>query len=60
MTLEDYCGSKGVSSIQRFGKILLAVASLKSICQEFVQEVEMQKLLASASFNDEMLESMCA
>ena len=60
MTLEDYCGSKGASNIQRFGKILLAVASLKSICQEFVQEVEIRKLLAGASLNDEMLESMCA
>ena len=60
MTLEDYCDSKGVSSIQRFGKILLAVASMKSICQEGMQEAEMQKKLAGASYNDEMFESMCA
>ena len=60
MTLEDYCGSKGASNIQRFGKVLLAVASMKSIGQECVQEAEIQKRLAGASFNDEMFESMCA
>ena len=60
MTLEDYCSSKGASNIQRFGKLLLAIASLKSICQESMQEVEMQKLYAGASLNDELFESMCA
>ena len=60
MTLEDYCSSKGTSKIQRFGKLLLAVALLKSICQESIQEVEMQKHFAGDSLNDELFESMCA
>ena len=60
MTLEDYCSSKGASNTQRFGKLLLAVASLKSICQESTQEVEVQKHIAGANFNDELFESMCA
>ena len=60
MTLEDYCSSKDVSNTQRFGKLLLAVATLKSIGQEAIQEVEMRKLVAGASLNDEMFEAMCA
>ena len=60
MTLEDYCSSKGASNVQRFGKLLLAVASVKSIGQESIQEAEMRKMLAGANFNDEMFESMCA
>ena len=60
MTLEDYCSSKDVGNIQRFGKLLLAVATSKSIGQEAIQEVEMRKLVAGASLNDEMFEAMCA
>ena len=60
MTLEDYCSSKDVSNTQRFGKLLLAVATLKSIGQEGSQEVEIRKLFAGASLNDDMFEAMCA
>lgn len=59
MTLEDYCNSKGASNIQRFGKLLLAVASMKSIVQEVAQEGEIKRLLAGANINDEMFETMC-
>ena len=60
MTLEEYCNSKGPGNIQRFGKLLLALASMKSIVQEIGQEVEIKKLIEGANINDEMFETLCS
>ena len=49
--LEDYCTVKAPSTPQRYGKLLLAMASLRSISQEAVQELEVKKAMQTAQFD---------
>ena len=49
--LEDYCTVKAPGSPQRYGKLLLAMASLRSISQEAIQELEVQKAMQNAQMD---------
>lgn len=49
--LEDYCTMKAPNSPQRYSKLLLAMASMRSIGQEAVQELEVQKAMKNAQMD---------
>ena len=55
VALEDYCTEQYPTVPLRYSKLLLSMASLRSIGQEMTQEVEIKKALAAANFDPSKL-----
>ena len=56
--LEDHCSDQYPSSPNRLGKILLSIASVKSIGLELTQELEIKSAMEKANFNNDMFNDM--
>ena len=55
VTLEDYCTDQHPTTPLRYSKLLLSMASMRSISKEMTQESEVQTALATANFDSSQL-----
>jgi hypothetical protein len=55
VALEDYCTDQHPTTPLRYSKLLLSMASMRSISKEMTQESEVQTALATANFDSSQL-----
>ena len=58
LALEEHCSSRDSNSFQRYGKLLVTIASLKSLTQDALHHTELKKWLEAAHVNEELIEKL--
>lgn len=58
LALEEHCSSRDSHSFQRYGKLLVTIASLKSLTQDALHHTELKKWLEAAHVNEELIEKL--
>lgn len=58
LALEEHCSSRESHNCQRYGKLLVTIASLKSLAQDALHRTELKKWLEGAHVNEELIEKL--
>lgn len=58
LALEEHCSSRDSNNFQRYGKLLVTIASLKSLTQDALHRMELKKWLEGAHVNEELIEKL--
>ena len=58
LALEEHCSSQDSKNSQRFGKLLVMIATLKSITHDALHRSELSRSLEAASITENLIDSL--